>query len=189
MFTPTYEGITLKPIYRRGGRGGFAAREFVSGVCALRARRERAAATCRKPWAVSQEIACASPAEFNHAARNSIDRGLNALNMVLDQATRNGHDPDWAQPEDVGCGGLSIATLGDLDRALEGVDLEKTSLFVRSGRVGAALRRVVDGAWRRNAENARAACAAALRWIRWACWRMKAGCRNRSPAPIGKWRR
>jgi methylmalonyl-CoA mutase len=44
--------------------------------------------------------------------------------MVLDKATRNGHDPDWAQPEEVGCGGLSIATLGDLDRALEGIDLE-----------------------------------------------------------------
>jgi len=58
---------------------------------------------------------------------------LNALNMVLDRATRNGLDPDWAAPEDVGFGGLSIATLGDLDRALDGVDLEKTSLFVRSG--------------------------------------------------------
>ena len=87
----------------------------------------------KQPWAVSQEIACASPSEFNHAARNSIGRGLNALNMVLDQATRNGHDPDWAKPEDVGGGGLSIATLDDLDRALEGMDLEKTSLFVRSG--------------------------------------------------------
>ena len=53
--------------------------------------------------------------------------------MVLDQATRNGYDPDWARPEEVGFGGLSIATLGDLDRALDGIDLEKTSLLVRSG--------------------------------------------------------
>ncbi|MGA2245348.1 MAG: methylmalonyl-CoA mutase family protein [Verrucomicrobiota bacterium] len=132
MFTATYEGITLKPLYQHedvavlphvNSLPGFA--PFVRGTTA--------SGFVKEPWAVSQEIACASPTEFNHAARNSIARGLNALNMVLDRATRDGHDPDWAQPEDVGGGGLSIATLGDLDRALEGVDLEKTSLFVRSG--------------------------------------------------------
>jgi methylmalonyl-CoA mutase len=53
--------------------------------------------------------------------------------MVLDQATRDGHDPDWALPEQVGFGGLSIATLEDLDQALEGIDLETTTLFIRSG--------------------------------------------------------
>src|SRR5208337_4177495 len=86
-----------------------------------------------KPWDISQELAFASPTEFNHAARNSINRGLNALNMVLDQATRNGHDPDWAQPDDVGSGGLSIASLSDLDRALDGIDLAQTVLFIRAG--------------------------------------------------------
>jgi methylmalonyl-CoA mutase len=53
--------------------------------------------------------------------------------MVLDQATRDGHDPDWALPEQVGFGGVSIATLGDLDHALDAIDLETTSLFIRSG--------------------------------------------------------
>jgi methylmalonyl-CoA mutase len=51
----------------------------------------------------------------------------------LDHATRNGQDPDWAKPGEVGLGGLSIATLDDLSRALEGIDLDTTSLFVRSG--------------------------------------------------------
>ena len=132
MFSATYEGITLKPIYQRedvahlphvNSLPGFA--PFVRGT--------NASGFVKESWAVSQEIACASPTEFNLAACNSIARGLTALNMVLDRATRNGHDPDWAEPEDVGGGGLSIATLGDLDRALDGVDLEKTSLFVRSG--------------------------------------------------------
>ncbi len=132
MFTATHEGITLKPIYRRqdiatlphvNSFPGFA--PFVRGTSA--------SGYFRQPWAISQEIACSSPSEFNHAARNSLSRGLNALNMVLDRATRDAHDPDWAQPGEVGLGGLSIATLADLDRALEGVDLEKTSLFVRSG--------------------------------------------------------
>ena len=132
MCTATYEGFTLKPIYQRADVAdvphlnslpGFA--PFVRGVSA--------SGYVKKPWEVSQEITVASPSEFNHAARNSVGRGLNALNMVLDRATRNGLDPDWAAPEDVGLGGLSIATLDDLERALDGIDLEKTSLFVRSG--------------------------------------------------------
>jgi methylmalonyl-CoA mutase len=132
MLSATYEGITLKPIYRRedaahlphlGSFPGFA--PFVRGA--------QASGYLKEPWDVSQEIATSSPTEFNHAARNYISRGLNALNMVLDKATRNGNDPDWAQAEEVGFGGLSIATLSDLERALDGIDLEKTSLFVRSG--------------------------------------------------------
>lgn len=132
MFAATYEGITLKPIYCREDVANLPHVNSLPGFAPF-VRGASASGYVKNPWEVSQEIASASPTEFNHAARNSITRGLSALNMVLDRATRNGHDPDWAPPEDVGCGGLSIATLGDLDRALEGVDLEKTSLFVRSG--------------------------------------------------------
>lgn len=132
MFTATYEGITLKPIYRREDVANLPHVHSLPGFAPF-VRGASASGYVQESWDVSQEIAVASPTEFNHAARNSISRGLNALNMVLDRATRNGHDPDWAPPEDVGCGGLSIATLGDLDRALEGVDLANTSLFVRSG--------------------------------------------------------
>jgi methylmalonyl-CoA mutase len=132
MFTPTYEGITLKPIYRREDIANLPHVNSFPGFAPF-VRGTSASAGVKQPWAVSQEIACSSPTEFNHAARNSISHGLNALNMLLDTATRNGHDPDAAQPHEVGCGGLSIATLDDLDRALDGIDLTKTSLFIRSG--------------------------------------------------------
>ena len=132
MLTATYEGITLKPLYQQADVAKLSFTNSLPGFAPF-VRGTSASGFVKEPWAVSQEITCASPAEFNQAVRNSVDRGLNALNMVLDRATRDGHDPDWAQPEDVGSGGLSVATLDDLDRALEGVDLEKTSLFVRSG--------------------------------------------------------
>jgi len=132
MFTSTHEGITLKPLYLREDIAALPHVNSLPGFAPF-VRGSSASGYVKEPWAVSQEIACASAAEFNHAARNSISRGLTALNMVLDNATRNGHDPDWARPEDVGCGGLSVATLEDLDRALDGVDLSKTSLFVRAG--------------------------------------------------------
>lgn len=132
MFTATHEGITLKPIYRREDVAHLTHVNSLPGFAPF-VRGANASGYVKESWDVSQEIAVASPTEFNFAARNSISRGLNALNMVLDRATRNGLDPDWAAPEDVGFGGLSVATLDDLNRALDGVDLEQTSLFVRSG--------------------------------------------------------
>ncbi|MCW5555223.1 MAG: acyl-CoA mutase large subunit family protein [Verrucomicrobiae bacterium] len=132
MFTATHEGITLKPIYRREDVANLPHVNSLPGFAPF-VRGANASGYVKESWDVSQEIAVASPTEFNFAARNSISRGLNALNMVLDRATRNGLDPDWAAAEDVGFGGLSIASLDDLNRALDGVDLEQMSLFVRSG--------------------------------------------------------
>jgi methylmalonyl-CoA mutase len=132
MFTATYEGITLRPIYRQEDAAGIVHVNSFPGFAPF-VRGTSAAGYAVQPWEISQEISSSSPAEFNHAARNSLSRGLSALNMVLDAATRQGKDPDWAQPEEIGHGGLSIATLADLDRALEGIDLERTSIFVRSG--------------------------------------------------------
>jgi methylmalonyl-CoA mutase len=132
MFTATPEGIQLRPVYRREDLSGVAHVNSFPGFAPF-VRGSHFSGYVQQPWDISQEIAFADVREFNHAARNSIGRGLTALNMVLDQATRDGHDPDWALPEQVGSGGLSVATLDDLDRALEGIDLEATSLFIRSG--------------------------------------------------------
>lgn len=138
MFSASWEGITIKPIYRREDIAGLGHVDSFPGFAPF-VRGATASGYATEPWHVSQEIAVSSPTEFNHAARNFLSRGLNALNMGLDYATRNGYDPDWAKPEEVGLGGLSIATAGDLDRALDGVDLEKTRLFIRSGPSGLAI--------------------------------------------------
>jgi len=132
MYTDTYEGIRLNPIYRAEDITGLAHVNSFPGFAPF-VRGASASGYVKQPWEASQEIAVSSPSAFNEAARNSLDRGLNALNIVLDQATRNGQDPDWARAGEVGLGGLSIATLDDLSRALEGIDLDTTSLFVRSG--------------------------------------------------------
>jgi methylmalonyl-CoA mutase len=136
MFTSTYEGITLKPIYRSEDGAKVAHATSLPGFAPF-VRGTRAGGFVSQPWAVSQEIAASNPADFNAAARAGLQRGLTALNIVLDKAGRNGADPDWpGASEHVGVAGLSIATLGDLDRALEGVDLETVPLFIRSGASG-----------------------------------------------------
>lgn len=135
MFTATYEGITLNPIYRHEDVANLPHVNSFPGFAPF-VRGARAAGYVKQPWDVSQEITAASPSEFNQSARNYVTRGLTALNMVLDQATRNGMDPDWAKPEEVGFGGLSVSNLEDLDRALDGIDLDKTSLLIRAGASG-----------------------------------------------------
>ncbi|HTI99388.1 MAG TPA: methylmalonyl-CoA mutase family protein [Dongiaceae bacterium] len=132
MFSTTHEGITLKPIYCRSDTANLPHLNSLPGFAPF-VRGASASGHVKEAWKISQEIAIASPMEFNHAARTSISGGLNALNMVLDRATRNGQDPDGAPAEDVGCGGLSLATLSDLDCALAGVDLETTPIFIRTG--------------------------------------------------------
>ena len=132
MFTDTYEGIKLQPIYCRADTVGLSHVNSFPGFAPY-VRGATASGYLKNPWEVSQEITVSSPGEFNEVARTSLQRGLNALNVVLDRATRNGQDPDWAQPNEVGFGGLSIATLEDLDRALQGIALGETSLFIRSG--------------------------------------------------------
>jgi hypothetical protein len=67
--------------------------------------------------------------DFNDAARSYLERGLTALNVVVDRATRNGADPDWAPEAEIGLGGLSVASLGGCadgtarDRSHEGTHL------------------------------------------------------------------
>lgn len=135
MLTATPEGITLQPLYTAEDTAKLPFVNSFPGFAPF-VRGSRASGAVKQGWEISQEIACASPTEFNTAARNYLNRGLTGLNMVLDQATRNGADPDWGQPGEVGQGGLSIASLDDLTRALDGVDLAAAPLFIRTGASG-----------------------------------------------------
>jgi len=132
LVTQTYEGIALQPLYRREDVANLPQVNSLPGFVPY-LRGTRASGYQAGSWEISQEITDATPSDFNTNARAFLGRGLTGLNIVLDRATRDGFDPDWAQAGQVGVGGLSIATFSDLERALEGIDLAKVPLFVRSG--------------------------------------------------------
>jgi methylmalonyl-CoA mutase len=144
-------------------------------------RGTRATGYITEPWAVAQEISAASPQDFNALALGSIARGLNALNIVVDRATRNGYDPDFAPASEVGTAGLSIASLADLERALNGVDLEKTFLFIRTGASALPFAALLAAPC--------PFCVVALKWIRWEFWPTKASCRSPWWRRIARWLR
>jgi len=132
LVTATWEGINLQPIYTAEDTKDLTYLQAKPGYGQL-ARGSSFEGYSAESWEVSQELPYPGPREFNVAARHDLARGLTALNLNLDHATRAGLDPDSAIEGDVGKGGVSIATLKDLSVATEDIDLEKISLFVRSG--------------------------------------------------------
>lgn len=131
LVTPTYEDINIQPIYRQEDQADWPHLNSQPGFPPY-VRGTQALGHALTPWFVSQELPYRTPAEFNRAIRNDLERGQTAINMVLDKATLFGQDPDEAQVGDVGQGGLSIATVDDLATALSRIDLEQVPIFVQA---------------------------------------------------------
>ncbi len=128
MFTETLENITIGPMYTADDTDSLPETDSAPGQWPyLRGTRGGAG------WLVAQEILLPTAEEFNNALRSDLSRGQTAVNLVLDRASLQGQDPDQAPAQDVGGGGTSIASLTDLETALDGVDLTATPLFVQTG--------------------------------------------------------
>ncbi|MFA5257805.1 MAG: methylmalonyl-CoA mutase family protein [Opitutales bacterium] len=136
--SPMIEGITLEPIYRREDLAQLDLRGELPGMGG-RVRGTDAEGYIENAWQISQEIPCPSPAEFNKAALYDLSRGQSELNIPLDVATRAGIDADAASCGDVGMGGMSLSTLEDLEKALEGVHLDMIGIFLQAGASGLPL--------------------------------------------------
>ena len=130
--TRTYEGIELQPIYNPediedlphlGEMPGFG--HFSRGY--------RANGYSTAAWQISQEIPCGTPEEFNRVALTELARGVSELNIPVDLATQVGRDPDDAQIGEVGACGVSLATLADVEKAFEGINLPMISVYLRTG--------------------------------------------------------
>ncbi len=120
LLTPTYEEITLKPIYTPD--------DFDGKVCGSNPG-------IKGHWEICQELAYTEPAEFNSALVEALQQGQTAVNLTLDSAGRHGMDD--AQLTTVT--GTAISTLEDLQTALESVDLFETPLFIEPGLTGTAV--------------------------------------------------
>lgn len=138
MLTPTPEGITLQPIYRREDLERLAFADTLPGASGY-LRGTRAEGYRGQPWQIAQELPLADPEAFNKALRTELKNGQNALNIVLDAASANGIDPAQAEGGQCGQGGLSLASLSDLEQALDGILPEAVSYHFQSGVAGFAV--------------------------------------------------
>lgn len=132
LLFPTYEGITLRPWYTRQDAASLAGTDTMPGTPPY-LRGARPLGYRQRPWEIAQELPYPTAAEFNAALRHDLERGQTAVVLLADLATRSGRDPDSAPEREVGWRGTSLASLADLERALDGIDLQNTPLHLESG--------------------------------------------------------
>lgn len=131
MFTPTYEGITLEPVYtladneellNLGGMPGEA--PFLRGT--------KSSGYLAGPWKIAQSASDVLPKEANEVVKNELAKGATILHFELDECTKLGRDPDPELfKEDYR--GLSLATLHDVDEMLKNLDFTKVPLHIYAG--------------------------------------------------------
>ncbi len=134
MFTRTLENITVGPMHTKADTQDLPWADNLPGQWPY-LRGHKAAGG----WLLAQELPLPTAEEFNNALRSDLRRGQNAVNLVLDKAGLRGMDPDQAAAKFVGADGTSLASLKDLETAFDGVDLEKTPLFVQAGSASLSL--------------------------------------------------
>jgi methylmalonyl-CoA mutase len=128
--TKTYEGIYLQFIYTKKdienlphitNKPGF--KNFARGT--------KVDGYLNNSWLIAQEIPYTVPGEFNFALRFDLERGQNAINIILDKSTQKLQDQE--SEKDFGVDGLAIQNLNDLSKALDKVDLTKYPIFLKTG--------------------------------------------------------
>lgn len=132
--TRTHEGIVLEPIYMEGPAG------MAGGSPGLgtRVRGSRVSGYLEEGWLVSQELSAATPEELNAVALEALAGGQNELNIWLDLPGRSGEDLEEAN-RSAGVCGLSLSTVGDVKRLLQGIHVDMISLYWHCGKSAPAV--------------------------------------------------
>lgn len=121
MLTPTYEGITLQPIYTAEDVKDLPFQDTLPGEWPY-LRGTEPLGKRLQGWLVAQELPFPEAKAYNEALRHDLERGLTAIAFHLDEAGQQGLDADQAEAARVGRDGTSLSTFGDAAQALESVD-------------------------------------------------------------------
>lgn len=131
MFTKTYEGITLQPIYTPALHGEKIPKGVYPGAGEF-LRGTKASGYIKDSWGVSQYVDESFPKDANHASLYEIVKGGTIHNIRLDEATR--HDQDVQVGAAVGIGGTSLSTMDDCRQLIERFNLKENPLYIETDR-------------------------------------------------------
>ncbi len=132
LITKTYEGIELYPIYTKKDINKLKLRNDFPGRKLFK-RGLNFSGYINESWNINQEIKVADPKAFNKELKNALANGQNSINLTLDSATNSGLDADIADYKAVGDKGVSISTIDDLEKILNGIDIKKYPVIIDSG--------------------------------------------------------
>ena len=133
MITRTYEGIDIQPIYTAetwpsaNDPSGFpGSTPYTRGTKPL--------GHSLDGWDVRQEVLHPELTEANQIMLEELNNGVTSIELKLDAAASAGLDPDDSLSVEL-CGrdGVMVYSLGDLDQALKGVQLEVVPVSLEGG--------------------------------------------------------
>jgi len=128
-------GIEIKPVYSAAdveatritepgvpdGIGAPGEYPFTRGIHPLMYR--------KRPWTMRQYTGFANAEDTNARFKYLIETGNTGLNVAFDLPTQCGYDSDDPMAlGEVGRVGMAIDTLADLERAFEGIDIERVTV-------------------------------------------------------------
>ena len=119
MFTKTYEGITLKPIYTKTD---FENNPFINEFPGMvnYVRGGNSAGYLSNGWLICQETKISDPKKFNEVLKSDLEKGRNAIHFSTDS-----YNYDESNPR--------INSLEDFENAFCGIDLTKYPLLANCG--------------------------------------------------------
>ena len=125
MYTKTYEGITLQPIYTLADTKDNAMAQTMPGANEF-LRGTNAGGYLTNPWDIAQGLDVVDPAEFNKLAKFELEKGATAVTVQLDKATKQ-CVPFNAAAEGRG---LSLQDAEDVKTAFAGIN---APLYIAAG--------------------------------------------------------
>lgn len=133
LVTRTYENLPIQPLYTKGD---WEADGDPSGFPGLppftRGRTPLGAAV--SGWEICQEYAHPAVTETRRAVKTDLERGVGAVMLRFDRASRLGLDPASEAAVDLaGRDGTMLAVADDLAAALDGVDLHRVPVSILPG--------------------------------------------------------
>lgn len=136
LLSPTYEGITLWPIYWPEDLAGSPHAGTLPGFPPF-LRGSRAAGHRVAGWEIAQEVPGPTAKAFNRALGRDLANGQTAVILPLDRSEA-GRPEDNRHPDLTPEAGIPLAALADWETALHGVPIEKIPLYVNPGSSAAA---------------------------------------------------
>ncbi len=147
MLTKTYEGITLEPMYFHNTTEPILPKQSYPGAGDY-LRGATPNGYVNAPWGIAQACDETFPDENNELLKHEIDKGSTIYHVKLDCATKKAKDA--RECERLGCGGVSITTLGDAETLLAGLKLDKYPLYVYAGESSLPILALIVAAVKKN---------------------------------------
>jgi methylmalonyl-CoA mutase len=132
LVTKTYEGINLQALYTSNDIKNLPQINNFPGFDNF-LRGNKVSGYSEHDWEIAQEYTQALPEDLNDALLYDLERGLNSINITLDNPTMQGLDADHSKVGEVGKGGLSISGVKKMHVLFKDIDLRERPVNIICG--------------------------------------------------------